>query len=181
MGGHSSGGGLVVRFAGGAQAGAVSRFLALSPVVPLSPSVKGGTAGGGASLHKPRLFGLLILNSFGIHGFDGLAIVDFNKPVQYWDGTETLSYSYRLNTSYHPRSRYRNDIRALGGKALVLVGAEDEAIDAVRLRSMFAKWARKSRIEILPGINHFGIFSDPATLDLIAGWLRGSTPDSGMA
>jgi hypothetical protein len=27
----------------------------------------------------------------GIHGYNGLPIVEFNKPEQYWDGTETLT------------------------------------------------------------------------------------------
>ena len=28
-------------------------------------------------------------------------------------------------------------------------------------------------MKILPGISHFGIFSDPAALDVAVGWLRG--------
>ena len=75
-----------------------------------------GTAGGWANLNFRRLYGLLALNAIGIHGFDGLPIIEFNKPAKFWDGTETLSYSYRLNISYHPRFRYQNDLRALGGR-----------------------------------------------------------------
>jgi len=59
--------------------------------------VRDGTAGGWASLHARRLYGLLMLNAVGIHGFDGLQVIEFNKPAALWDGTETLSYSYRLN------------------------------------------------------------------------------------
>ena len=56
-----------------------------------------GTAGGWANLNFRRLYGLLALNAIGIHGFDGLPIIEFNKPAKFWDGTETLSYSHRLN------------------------------------------------------------------------------------
>ena len=78
------------------------------------------------------------LNMLGIHGYNGLPIVEFNKPEQYWDGSETLTYSYRLAASYRPRVKYDRDLRALDGKALVLVGADDEAIDAEALRLLFA-------------------------------------------
>src|SRR5580692_4229996 len=36
LGGHSSGGGLPIRFAGGAYAGEVSSYLLLAPIIPLS-------------------------------------------------------------------------------------------------------------------------------------------------
>jgi len=176
LGGHSSGGGLAIRFAGGARPDAVSSYLLLSPMIPASPAVRDGTAGGWASLHRRRLYGLLALNAIGIHGFDALPIIEFNKPARYWDGTETLSYSYRLNVSYHPRRRYQNDVSALGERALILVGSDDEAIDPEALRAIFAKNAPRARMEILPHLNHFGIFTSPAALDVIAGWLRGSAP-----
>ena len=88
-----------------------------------------GTAGGWASLNFLRIYGLLTLNTIGIHGFNGLPVIEFNKPTKFWDGTETLSYSYRLNVSYHPHYRYQDDIRSLGGPTLVMIGAHDEAID----------------------------------------------------
>jgi non-heme chloroperoxidase len=176
LGGHSSGGGLAIRYAGGAYGGAVAHYLLLSPVIPTSSSVKGGTAGGWANLNMRRLFGLVALNAFGIHGFNALPIVEFNKPEKYWDGTETLSYSYRLNASYHPRYDYRKDVRALGDKALVMVGAQDEAVDAAGLQSLIASNAAASRLKILPGINHFAIFTEPKALEEIVAWLQSTEP-----
>jgi alpha-beta hydrolase superfamily lysophospholipase len=173
LGGHSSGAGLAIRFAGGGYAHEVSSYLLLTPIIPQAPTVRGGTAGGWANLNLRRLFGLLALNAIGIHGFNGLPVIDFNKPAKFWDGTETLSYSYRLNVSYHPRYRYQNDIRALGAPTLVLVGANDEANDPEAMRAVFAAAAPRAEMNILPGISHFGIFSDPAALDVAVGWLRG--------
>ena len=172
LGGHSSGGGLAIRFAGGGQRADVASFLLLAPIIPRSPSVRGGMAGGWASLHWRRLYGLLALNTVGIHGFDGLSIVAFNKPAKYWDGTETLAYSYRLNTSYHPRPNYAADITALGGNALVLVGANDQAIDPDALRAEIVKNDAAAEIVVLPDVNHFGIFSDQASLARIVDWLK---------
>jgi len=176
LGGHSSGGGLAIRFAGGAHAGDVSSYLLMAPIIPRSPAVKGETAGGWAALHWKRLYGLLALNAIGIHGFDGLPIVAFNKPAKFWDGTETLSYSYRLNVSYHPRYEYDDDIRVLSDHTLVLVGADDEAIDAEALRALIVADAPKAQMKIIPGISHFGIFTEPAALEMAATWLR-TLPD----
>ena len=172
LGGHSSGGGLAIRFAGGANSHSVSSYLLLSPVIPTSPSVNGGTAGGWASFHQRRFFGLLALNALGIHWFDGLPVIEFNKPEKYWDGTETLSYSYRLNTSYHPRYDYQRDIQAVQSKALLmLVGEQDQAIDSDALRALFASDSANTEIEVLPNIDHFGVFRDHLALNRVAMWL----------
>lgn len=167
IGGHSSGGGFAIRFAGGDYGHLASGYLLLSPIIPTAPSVRGGDAGGWALLNQTRLFGLLAINAFGITGFNALPIIEFNKPEQFWDGTETLSYSYRLNTSYHPRFDYGADIRAMGDNVLVLVGENDEAVDGVALKTLMADDAPTARIAILPGVNHFGIFSQPSSLAVI--------------
>jgi pimeloyl-ACP methyl ester carboxylesterase len=172
LGGHSSGGGLAIRFAGGRYSHEVSSYLLLAPIIPRSAAVRGGTAGGWAVLNMRRLYGLLALNAIGIHGFDGLPIVTFNKPPEFWDGTETLTYSYRLNVSYHPRSNYDADIRGLSPRTMVLVGARDEAVDPDALRKLIAADAPRAVMEVLPDIDHFGIFYRPASLQKITGWMR---------
>lgn len=171
LGGHSSGGGFAIRFAGGAHAAAVSSYLLLAPAIPTSTAMRRGDGGGWANLHLRRLYGLLALDAIGIHGFDGLSIIEFNKPAKFWDGTETLSYSHRLNVSYHPGFRFQNDLRALG-PTLVMIGAKDEAIDPEVLRSIFAADAPKAQMMIVPDVNHFGIFNTPAQWDTMAAWLR---------
>ena len=45
--------------------------------------------------------------------------------------------------------------------------------DADALRALVAAEAPRAEMKVLPGITHFGIFSDPATLDMAAAWLRG--------
>jgi non-heme chloroperoxidase len=173
LGGHSSGGGLAIRFAGGGYQDTVSSFLLLAPIIPTSPAVRDGSAGGWSTINMRRFSGLMILNALGSHGFDGLPVIEFNKPEKFWDGTETLCYSYRLNTSYHPRYRYSKDVGALDDKTLVLVGADDEAVNAEALHDLFAERAPRSRVAILPNINHFRIFSDTLALKTVIDWLRG--------
>jgi pimeloyl-ACP methyl ester carboxylesterase len=174
LGGHSSGGGLVVRFAGGAQAALAARFLMLAPIVLTSPAIRGGNAGGWARLHLKRLLGLVALNAAGVRGLDALPIVEFNKPAALWDGTETLAYSYRLNVSLHPRVNWRRDLAALGTESLVLVGEGDQAIDGLALQGMFAHYAPGATFRMLPGVDHFGVFIQPPAITEIVDWLKAS-------
>jgi non-heme chloroperoxidase len=171
LGGHSSGGGLVLRFAGGSHNVLVSRFLALAPVIPNTPAIR-ENSGGWTSFHVARLYGLMILNFFQIKEFNALPIIQFNKPAEFWDGTETLSYSHRLNASFLPRYRSAEDVKALDGKALVLVGADDQAINAHALRDIFNANAPNAKFTILPGVDHFGVFNDPVAIDSMIEWLR---------
>ena len=171
LGGHSSGGGFVIRFAGGPHAPLVSRFLLSSPVIPTSTTLRDGSVGGWAQPHMRRLIALIILNQFGIRGFNALPVIDFNKPVRFWDGTETLSYSYRLNASYHPRNRYVSDLRRLADKAKVFIGEHDEAVNAQRLRELFVRESPASQFQIVPDTNHFGIFTSPAVHTMLIEWL----------
>ena len=173
IGGHSSGGGLVLRFAGGEgpRQEPIAGFVALAPIIPRTPAVRGGNAGGWNVLHLRRIIGLVALNILGIHGFDGLPVIAFNKPAGSWDGTETLTYSWRLNVSYHPRNSYAADVQAMPPGSLVLVGERDEAIDPQALGGVLKEANYRGAFEILPEISHFGIFHDPKSLARVSDYL----------
>ncbi|WP_310630185.1 alpha/beta fold hydrolase [Paraburkholderia sp.] len=177
LGGHSSGGGLVIRFAGGAHAALVARFLALSPAIAGSRSLKADS--GWASLHLRRIIGLALLNLFGVRGFNALPVIAFNKPARFRDGTETLAYSYRLNGAYHPRGRYDRDVAKLGAQAAVLVGANDEAIDATLLGELIARASPHTYFAVLPDIDHFGVFTREPAMAAVAAWLDTPPDDDG--
>ena len=167
MGGHSSGGGLALRFAGGKHAQLVKNYLLLAPILPVSPAIRKGNAGGWSNVHLKRVLGLLMLDAIGVHGFDALPVISFNKPAEFWDGTETLSYSHRLNQSYHPRLRFQGDLKALPAGAQMLIGANDQAIDPDILRGLFATDAPATQVTILPDTDHFGIFRDAAAQEAV--------------
>ena len=184
LGGHSSGGGFAIRFRWRqpTRSRRVSKAICLLAPADRSAPVAGvcaqGTARRLGQLECPApVSDSLALNTIGIHGFNGLPLIEFNKPAQFWDGTETLSYSYRLNTSYHPRFRYKNDLRALGDAAPGRPGAgaqSTEAIDPEALRAVFAESAPKAQMTIVPGVSHFGhlLRSGRAVRTRIAAWLR---------
>ena len=179
LGGHSSGAGFVLRFAGGKgpKQEPIAGYLALSPIIPRTAAIRGGDAGGWNVIHLPRIFGLVALNIFGIHGFDGLPIIAFNKPASAWNGTETLAYSWRLNMSYHPRNDYRSDIKAMPTNALILVGEKDEAVDGPALLDILKAAGYRGSAEILPKITHFGIFQDADALKRALDYVK-SVPEN---
>lgn len=175
LGGHSSGAGFLLRFAGGAgpTQEAIAGYIALAPIIPRTDAVRGGDAGGWNVIHLPRILGLVALNIIGIHGFDGLPIIAFNKPASAWNGTETLAYSWRLNVSYHPRNDYVSDVKAMPANALILVGEKDEAIDSAALLHLLKVSGYRGKAEILAQTTHFGIFHDAAALKRTADYVAG--------
>lgn len=172
VGGHSSGGGLAIRFAGGEHSALASGYWLLSPVIPGAPSVRDGDAGGWAIVNTGRLTGLLILNAFGFTGLNGLPVIQFNKPAVFRDGTETLLYSFRLNQSYHPRYNFDQDIQAMGDRVEVFIGEQDEAVDPEALKIVFANAGSKANVHVFPNVNHFGIFDSQAARQSIVDTLR---------
>jgi non-heme chloroperoxidase len=170
LGGHSSGAGFVLRFAGGPgpKQEAIAGYIALAPIIPRTAAVRGGDAGGWNVIDLPRILGLVALNAVGVHGFDGLPIIAFNKPASAWNGTETLAYSWRLNTSYHPRNDYASDVKAMPANALILVGDKDEAVDGAALLGLLKDAGYNGGAEILKQTTHFGIFHDAEALRRVA-------------
>ncbi|NNL85372.1 MAG: alpha/beta fold hydrolase [Myxococcales bacterium] len=171
LGGHSSGAGLALRFAGGSYAQLVDGYLLMAPAIPGSPALR-EASGGWAIVHSKRLCGLLFLNAFGVHRFDGLPVITFNIPPSAKDGTQTVSYSHRLNLSYHPRLPAKRDLARLPSETLVLVGGRDEAIDADALTELFRRNAPEVEVEIVAPLNHFRILVDAGVLATVQRWLR---------
>jgi non-heme chloroperoxidase len=170
LGGHSSGGGFAIRFAGGPNASLVAGYLLLSPVLPLSPIFKRHS--GWAAADVKRMIGLSILSTFGITAFNGMPVIWFNKPPDLRDGTETLIYSYRLNSSMHPRFKYEHDLSALGAHALIIVGSDDQQNYADAYGPLLERVDPKAQVVVLPGVDHLGVMNNRAMLDAAGKWLQ---------
>ena len=98
LAGFSSGGGLVLRIAGGPQAGLFDDYLALSPyIAPDSPTNK-PNSGGWAGVALPRIVALSLLDGFGLPWFQGLPAVHFATAAKA-DSNRTPVYSFRLAAS----------------------------------------------------------------------------------
>lgn len=171
--GHSSGGGLAIRFAGGNHGIPIQGYVLLSPAIPRAPTMRQGTAGGWATVHLFKLLLCLFLNALGITWLKSWKVISFNMPKEVRDGTETLSYSFNLNSSYHPRHPYQNDIRALGKKFIVLIGSDDEANDPTKFPEVM-KTSHQS-LQVFEGIKHLDIVSNQRVLQAALHWVKSNS------
>jgi alpha-beta hydrolase superfamily lysophospholipase len=174
LGGHSSGGGLVVRFAGGPHGGMLDGAVLLAPFLKHNAPTTRPSSGGWAQPLTRRLIGLSMLNAAGIRALNHLTVIQFNMPQAVLDGplgdTATTAYSYRLNASYAPRGDYLADVAALP-PFLLVAGRADEAFDAARYQPTMQPVTDKGRYLLVPDIGHLAIVDAPETAQAIEGFL----------
>ncbi len=172
IGGHSSGGGLAIRFAGSRYGKLSDAYILLSPYLKYNaPTIQANSGGGWATPYTGRLAGLSMLNFMGIHWFDYLTAIEFNMPEEARDGTETLSYSHRLNTAYAPRN-YKKDLRSITQPLLVAAGTKDESNIAKQFEPVISQYTT-AQIKLLPGLTHMGVVVSPDVRPVIRKWLEG--------
>ena len=175
LGGHSSGGGLVIRFAGGPFGKIADAFLLMAPFLKYDAPTTRLNSGGWARPATPRIIGLSILNGLGIAGFNHLPVISFAMPHSVLDGplgaTATTRYSHRMNVSFAPRPDFGADLAAMTAPFLLVAGDKDEAFIAEAYEPTIAEHTDAGSYRVLPGISHLGIVSDPAAIETVATWL----------
>ena len=169
VGGHSSGGGLAIRFAGSRYGRSADAYLLLSPYLKYNaPTVK-PDSGGWAHPYSGRIAGLTMLNFMGIHWFDYLTAIKFNMPKKVRDGTETLSYSHRLNTGYAPRN-YKKDLGAITQPLLIAAGTKDESFVTKQFEPVVSKYT-EAQVKLLPELTHMGVVVSSEIRPVIKEWM----------
>ncbi|PCH70638.1 MAG: alpha/beta hydrolase [Rhodobacteraceae bacterium] len=172
--GHSSGGGLVVRFAGGAHGGLLDGAVLLAPFLKYNAPTTRANSGGWAAVQTRRLIGLSMLNAVGIRALNYLGVISFKMPDAVMDGPlghlATTSYSFRMNVSYAPRMDYLKDISALP-PFLLMVGDRDEAFIADQYEPLMRQVTDMGRYLIAKDTGHLGIVDAPGTAPEIQAFL----------
>ena len=175
LAGHSSGGGLVVRFAGGAHRDLMDSAVLLAPFLHHNAPTMRPDAGGWNQILLRRIIGLSMLNTARITALNHLIIVQFNMPKAVLDGplgdTATTAYSYRLNTSFAPRGKYLDDIAALP-RFLLIAGSADDAFVAAQYEPVMSAANPNGSYLIVEGVNHLDIVTAPETAAALKGFLR---------
>lgn len=173
--GHSSGGGLVIRYAGGPYGADLNKAILLSPFLKYDAPTIRQNAGGWARPLIRRIIGLSMLNSIGVNWFNGMTIMQFKYPESVLNGpqghTATQSYSFRLNTSFHPRDAYLEDIKKLP-EFLLVSGKEDDAFLADQFQPTMEAVTQKGEYKIIDGVDHLGIISNETALMEILDFLK---------
>jgi Lysophospholipase len=171
IGGHSSGGGLTLHFAGSKYGKLADAYILLSPYLQYNAPTVRPDSGGWANLNIKRFIGLTMLNNIGISRFNALPVIRFNMPGEARNGTETLVYSYRLIASFGS-SNYRKDLSAIHKPLLVVTGTADEVNYAEKFKPVISQYT-EAQVELLPGVTHMGVVVGPEVRLVIGEWLKG--------
>ncbi len=172
LGGHSIGGGLLVRLAGGQRDIPVDGYVLLAPFI--HPNIKANRpdASGWALPNVPRLLGLRMLNRIGVERFNSYSVIRFQMPEIARDGTETLTYSYRLLRSFTARKDYKEDLSSIREDLLVLLGDRDRFFDAELYKSILKRHVPHGQVQILKDVNHLSVVTDSVAIQEINDWLE---------
>ncbi len=173
--GHSSGGGLVIRMAGGRYRNRMDGAVLLSPFLKYNAPTMRPNSGGWARPLTRRIVGLSMLNMVGIRMFNHLQVIQFAMPETVLNGplghTATTSYSHRLNTGFAPRAKYRLDISKLP-PFLFVAGRDDEAFIAEAFEGILSAASEMGSYHIVDDVGHLDIVNSSETAKLIRGFLH---------
>lgn len=175
VGGHSSGGGLALRFAGGEYGNLISRAVLIAPYLGHNTAMVKKDAGGWATPNIPKIMALSALNGLGITALNGAKVLNFNLPAAYCNGSETLSYSYRLMKGLHPVN-YKESLMQTRVPLLVMIGTADESLTASEFESSILLFNQDVKIAYFNQVTHLGIVLSESAMSEAARWL--ATPDS---
>jgi pimeloyl-ACP methyl ester carboxylesterase len=171
--GHSAGGGFALRIAGEPAGRMFDRFVLLAPYLGYSAPTNRPSEGAGrwAEPDMPRIIGLGLLRRVGIDWGQSLPAIAFaNAP-----GTEkyvTSRYSYRLLANFGPPWDWRGAFAAAAAPIDVMVGEKDELMKADAYPAALAPFADRTRVTLLPGVDHMGVVHERAALAAILAALK---------
>jgi alpha-beta hydrolase superfamily lysophospholipase len=162
--GHSSGGGFALRVAGSPIQNLFARTVLLAPYLGYDAPSSRQDAGGWASPDIPRFLGLSILRRLGMICCEALPTIAFAVPPN-TSAILASTYSYRLMRNFGSSTNYRDDLAAAGGPVALFAGAADELMQPAKYAE--AVGARVP-VQLIEGVNHMGIVSDPAAVSAIS-------------
>lgn len=167
--GHSSGGGLALRLMGNNKRHQADGYVLLAPYLAHDAPTT-NTESGWAKPSMMKVILAHMLNGFGLHWLDHAVTIEFNLPKEYRDGSETLAYTHALITSFSPVD-YQNDLQKTSMKTLVVVGEDDEAMNALAYQKLLSI-NPNIELTILPKVNHMGIVTNDSLAGVVSKWLN---------
>ena len=168
--GHSAGGGLIVRYAGGERGRVVDGYVLLAPYLgPLAPTTK-PDSGGWARADLQKIVALATKAAQGDTSGQEEIVLRFNQPPGTGAPGQVLAYSFRMVVSYTPRQDLGRDLASLRRSLLVLTGERDESFYPDRYAPTIAPHANGTFVT-LTGVTHLGVVVNRRTAEEIEAWL----------
>ncbi|WP_439880070.1 alpha/beta hydrolase [Pontibacter sp. MBLB2868] len=167
--GHSSGGGLALRYLGNDRLTKVNGSIMFSPYLGYkSPTLRPGN-GNWVTVSVKRFIGLSMLNNIGMNGFNGQPVLFFNRASEWNDSLQVASYSYRMAMSMDPKD-FKADIKNIYVPTLVLVGGDDESFYPDKFAEVFST-SDYAETHVIKGIAHLAVIDNSESLSKIRAWL----------
>ena len=170
--GFSSGGGFVLRIAGGRQAGLFNDYLAISPYIGQDAPTNKPNSGGWAGVAVPRIIALSLLDGIGLPWFHDLPAVHFATDAKA-SNSRTPVYSYRLAASLQLGRDWRGVLARISAPTEIVVGVNDELFNADQFKPMLQPINPRIGVTIVPNETHLGMIAGPpATAAIAAAWRK---------
>lgn len=170
LGGHSSGGGLAVKYGGKKQEAAFDGYVLLAPYLGHDAPTTRPNSGNWVQVSIRRYIGLSMLNNIAITLFNDTPVLFFNRPAQLDDELQIDSYSYRMNESFAPQD-YAKYLSKNKQPIVALIGLNDEAFYAEKYTAVFAEYAPHAHVKLLDNVRHLDISDSNVTYQAIVQWL----------
>jgi alpha-beta hydrolase superfamily lysophospholipase len=175
--GHSAGGGLTIRLAGGAHSTLVDRAVLVAPFLQHdAPTALAADPDGWARPLVRRIAGLWMLNSVGISLLNHLTVVEFRFPEDVLNSPAsalaTRHYSYRLQFSLSPRRDWQKDVAGLP-LYLLVAGAADTTFRADAYEPTLRPIAPHGDFVVLDGAGHADILDDMRLVNVVSNFIAG--------
>lgn len=175
--GHSAGGGLAIRFAGGAHSKLVDRAVLVAPFLQHdAPTALPADPDGWARPLVRRIAGLWMLNAVGISLLNHLTVVEFRFPDDVLNSPAsalaTRHYSYRLQFSLSPRRDWPKDVARLP-RYLLVAGSADTTFDAEAYEPSLGPIAPHGDFVVLDGAGHADILGDGRLVEIVSSFITG--------
>lgn len=179
LAGHSAGGGFVIRIAQSALSGLFERFVLLAPMLDSASPIFRPESGKWARPHVRRIVGLMLLDAFGIHRFEGLPILAFGVPAK--SSTHFVpSYSYRLQKNFSAPDDYARKLGSILQPIALIAGEKDEILASDSYGSLLLPYRSDISIHIIPNAGHMGVVLTPEALAALTETLgEGNLPATG--
>jgi non-heme chloroperoxidase len=172
LGGHSAGGGLVLRFCRSPAANRLGGCILLAPYLGLgSPTIR-PLFGGWVRVHANRLRAVTLATALGIRWFNNTTVVAFDLTACPNRDSYTSSWSFNTVLAMGP-GRWAPRTAAVSGSypVLVIFGSRDECFYAQAYPEAFRIVAPRAEVRTIEGIGHWDLLVDPHTPAIVSEWL----------
>lgn len=173
--GHSSGGGLAVRFAGGRHGDKADCYVLLAPYLGHdAPTTRSGS-GGWADANVRRIIMIQMLEQLGITALSGAEVVRFRIGEKARDGFETDAYSYRMQSAMAPRD-WQGDLGAIDQPIMLVAGADDRNMRSGEYETALDFHQGNHRVHLLESVGHLDVIQHAETTQRVTQFVRASCP-----